>query len=352
MLDETAQVLQSDDILAEIKIGILLLNECELFVGMDDLILNLNDGEELRLDCIETDFFGRHSIFDFLFKRVDDEKGGKNMVLLIHDLEEVYQRVISLRQERNEAQMYATQLQIAHDKLKEAQLQLVANERMASVGLLAAGMSHEINNPLNYIFNGAALAKRHLDEDQLDDEHLNQMISIIEEGAERIKLVTGQLKIFDHSSQKEEKMVDIHQLIDYSIDLIKHRITDETEIVSKYTNEEVLIQSKSGRINQVFFNLLLNAYNFTREVDKPRIVVKTVCTDQIISVQVEDNGVGISDDIREQIFEPFFSTKKIAVGKGLGLSVTKMILKEYNGELFFESEKGSGTVFYVKLPKK
>lgn len=350
MLDEKGRSIQSDDILVTVPADSSILDESEVFFGMYELIDALDINEEFKLECVETEFLGRQSFYDFLIKRLEDVNAEKRYAVLIYDLEDVYRRVISLRQERNDAHIYADELKSAHEKLKATQLQLIANEKMASVGLLAAGMSHEINNPLNYIFNGTALIKRNLNGSLDGDEGVGQMLDIIEAGATRIKDVVSQLKVFDATGHNEEKIVDIHTVINHSIELIKHQLSDHTLIERKYAAEPLHLRCRTGKMNQVFFNLLANASNFTSKVAKPQISIETLEKEQCICILIKDNGVGIPDSIKHQIFDPFFSTKKLSTGKGLGLAVSKMIVKEHGGDLTFESEEGHGTTFCIQVP--
>lgn len=350
LLNEKGRSIQSDDLLVKVPTDSSILDESEVFFGMYELIDALDIDEEFKLECVETEFLGRQSFYDFLIKRLKDVNAEKRYAVLIYDLEDVYRRVISLRQERNDAHIYADRLKSAHEKLKATQLQLIANEKMASVGLLAAGMSHEINNPLNYIFNGTALIKRNLNGSLDRDESVGQMLDIIEAGAMRIKDVVSQLKVFDATGHNEEKVVDIHTVIDHSIELIKHQLSDHTQIERKYATEPLHLRCRTGKMNQVLFNLLVNASNFTNKIAKPQISIETLEKGQCIHILIKDNGVGIPDSIKDQIFDPFFSTKELSTGKGLGLAVSKMIVKEHGGDLTFESEVGHGTTFCIQVP--
>ena len=350
VMDGRGEVLLSDDCLTEIPLGISIMEEDGVFVGMMEVIDELEEGEEFKLDCIETDFFDRQSIYDFMIKRLPDEFSEKRYLLLIYDLEDVYRKVVDLRQERNEAQMYVDQLTMAHEELKQTQLQLVSSEKLASVGLLAAGMSHEINNPLNYIFNGAALIKRSLNGSLEKSPQVEEMLTIIETGANRIREVVAQLKLFDASSQNEEKVIDIHENIDHAVDLVKHQFEGNAEIKRHYLNEEVSLKCSPGKIKQVLFNLLMNAVNFTRDRKDPQIRVETKKEEKKLIVQISDNGVGIPKALKAKVFDPFFSTKKLSTGRGLGLSVSKMIIKEHGGDLWLESQEGVGTTCYISLP--
>ncbi len=349
LLDENGCSIQSDDILVQVPEGTKVLDASEVFMGMSELIHDLNIDEEFKMECIETEYFGRQSMYDFVFRRVQDETKNKRFVLLIYDLAEVYQKVNSFRQERNEAEIYAHELKAAHEKLKHTQIQLVANEKMASVGLLASGMLHEINNPLNYIFNGVELIKRDCN-GSTSNQKVVQMLDYIETGATRIQDVVGQLKFFDESGNQKETVVDVHEVIDHSIEVIGHQLSDQLRIEQSFHREPLYLQCSIGKINQVFFNLLINASNFTQGVEDPKVEIRTSLKDGNVLILFKDNGVGIPDNIKDQVFDPFFSTLKQSTGKGLGLSVAKVIVKEFKDELTFESKEGLGTTFCIQLP--
>lgn len=350
ILNDSGVVLSSDDTLIGISPGLQLLSDSDVFLGMSEFIDELALNEEFKLDCIETEFRGRSSIYDFLIKRLPDEKGRKVYLLIVYDLEDIYRKVIDLRQERNEVRIYAEKLSQAHSKLKQAQLQLVSSERMASVGLLAAGMSHEINNPLNYVFNGVALIKENLADPSIEIDKISEMLSIIETGAERIKKVVDYLKIFDSTGQSDRKEVDIHTTIDKTLDLVMFHSKGDTKIEKDYAAENIQVSCSPGKLSQALFNLLTNAITFVKEASNPRIKVATQKKEDQLFISITDNGVGIPMEIQKQVFDPFFTTKKMGTGKGLGLSVAHIIIEEHNGRLSFDSEEGVGTTFSIELP--
>ncbi|MEO9484369.1 MAG: ATP-binding protein [Ekhidna sp.] len=351
ILDKKGVALSSDDQLIALSPGTSLIKGNEVFLGLSEMVEELAVGEEFRLDCIEVEFHGRHSIYDFLIKRLPDEADEIRYLLLIYDLGNVYRKVINLRQERNETAIYAEKLASAHADLKQAQLQLVANEKMAAIGLLAGGMAHEINNPLNYIFNGVELIKRGINE-PTENQKVSEMLSIIETGATRIKKVVSNLKVFDSSGHNEQKLVDIHAEINQTLNLVKHRFKDNAEIILNYVPQNISLKCSPEKINQALFNLLLNSATFTNDVNKPRIEISTIRSENQLSVYIKDNGIGIPDAIQKQIFDPFFTTKKMGTGKGLGLSVAHIIIKEHQGKLTCESVEGQGTTFCIQLPLK
>ncbi|MEM9339333.1 MAG: ATP-binding protein [Bacteroidota bacterium] len=270
------------------------------------------------------------------------------------------------------------------DRLKDTQGQLVHSEKMASLGQLTAGIAHEINNPINFVFNGIDSLRRNLEDldtiltkyDILDKEladhatikeieeikvevdyedlkkDLTSLVFDIKEGAVRtIEIVKG-LRVFSRLDEEDMKDANINECLDATLVLLKNKTKDNIQVVKEYDDALPEILCYPGQLNQVFMNIISNAIQaIPEDRDNAEIKVATRITDGGISISLKDNGTGISDEVKERIFEPFFTTKPVGVGTGLGLSISYGIIEKHHGSLQVESELGKGTEFIINLPK-
>lgn len=228
--------------------------------------------------------------------------------------------------------------------------QLLISDRMASMGTLAAGVAHEVNNPLTAIIGGLELAS-----EELMNLGLERPLRLVEEArhaAERVRRIVGDLKAFSRSDDETTGPVDIEQAIDASIRMIQHEVKHHARLTTVYGHVP-LVQGNEARLGQVFLNLILNAAQAMpmARVEDNEIVVETLQTeDGRVQVEVRDNGPGIPDEIKKRIFDPFFTTKPIGTGTGLGLTICHRIVTELGGEISVETSLGRGTTFRTLLP--
>ena len=272
----------------------------------------------------------------------------------------------------------ALQVEIAERKNLEAQL--VQQEKLASIGQLAAGVAHEINNPIGYIFSNvgtlegylgdlfrmldayeqtpAALALRQLrDELQIDylKDDVPSLMRESKEGIQRVRQIVQDLKDFSHVDALQEwQIVQLHQGIDSTLNVVGSELRYKAEVVKEY-GEVPDIECLSSQINQVVMNLVVNAAHAMgdrsdRGGERGRIVIRTGSADGEAWFEVADNGSGIPKDVLPRIFDPFFTTKPIGKGTGLGLSLSYGIVQKHHGRITVDSEVGRGTTFRVTLP--
>lgn len=258
---------------------------------------------------------------------------------------------------------------------------MVQAEKMATVGGLAAGMAHEINNPLGVVLQGTETIERriladlpgnqeaaknhHLDLESLraylDDRQVLKMIDRIKEAGTRANGIVKNMLQFSRSSDTQKRLVRLPELIDHTIELAasdydlrrKYDFRD-VHLECDYDSKLPEILCAPTEIEQVILNLLKNAAQAMSEakgLDKPRITIRTRGKEELVRIEVEDNGPGMSEEVRKHIFEPFFTTKEVGVGTGLGLSVSYMIITvKHQGTLTVDSSPGKGARFTVKLP--
>jgi two-component system, cell cycle sensor histidine kinase and response regulator CckA len=229
---------------------------------------------------------------------------------------------------------------------KQMEIQLAQADRLASVGVLAAGVAHEINNPLVYILNNVSYALNELPPQYAE---LRDALREARSGAERVRDIVKDLKTFARSDERMGP-VDVRQVLEASIRVAENEIRFRAQLVRRY--EDTPPVEANARLGQVFLNLLLNAAHSIREGDPlgNRIVVSTFVADGRVGVSVDDTGAGIPREKLGKIFDPFFTTKPVGMGTGLGLSICRNITTALGGELQVTSEVGMGSRFTVWLP--
>jgi len=272
----------------------------------------------------------------------------------------------------------------AYDKMKSTQGQMVHQEKMASIGQLAAGVAHEINNPTGFISSNLtslnkytkrlsehieflediirssgdeakiAEAKQHQKKLKLNfiQEDITDLIAESLEGAERITNIVKNLKSFSRVDDTAAALTNLHECLDAALSIGWNELKYTTEVKKDY---QVIpeIYCSAQELNQVFLNLLVNAAQaMTQSGDKKlgEIVIGTATAEPWVVITISDNGSGIPAEILSRIFEPFFTTKDVGKGTGLGLSICYDIIQKHHGELTVESEMGVGTTFTIKLP--
>lgn len=279
----------------------------------------------------------------------------------------------ALREERAEQQSLIKQLQTTKDQLMQA-------DKMASIGQLAAGVAHEINNPVGYINSNIGILKEYLNElfkmldtyeqaeELLDPDSVQlQRISSLKqevkldflkediidllneslEGVTRVKQIVQDLKDFSHEEVEEWQWVDLHHGLDRTLNIVNNEIKYKAEVIKEY-GDLPLVECQSQKVNQVFMNLLVNAAHAIE--DRGEISIHTGFSDEWVWVEVTDTGKGIEPENKKHLFEPFFTTKPMGAGTGLGLSVSYAIVDKHGGRIDVESEVGKGTTFRVWLP--
>ncbi len=232
---------------------------------------------------------------------------------------------------------------------KQMEAQLAQSDRLASVGVLAAGVAHEINNPLVYIMNNLSYVLTHL------PDGLEELASALREarsGAERVRDIVKDLKTFSRSDSEKMEPVDVRTILDSAIKVAHNEIRHRAQLVRHY--DDIPPVDANARLGQVFLNLILNAAHAIGEGDvaNNQIAVSVERRDATgqVSVSIRDTGVGIPGDRLAKIFDPFYTTKPVGVGTGLGLSICRNITEALGGRIDVTSEVGVGSTFTVTLP--
>ena len=238
---------------------------------------------------------------------------------------------------------------------KRLEGQLVLSDRMVSVGTLAAGVAHEINNPLAYVTTNLDLIAEQLrDCTARTGETLGDMAELVEEarsGAERVRKIVRELKTFSRADEECRRVLDLPRVMDLAINMSFNEIRHRARLVKDYQNAPA-VEADESRLAQVFINLLVNAAQALPEgyahCNEIRVVIRTGLDGRAL-VEVRDTGCGIPPDILPRIFDPFFTTKPVGVGTGLGLSICHGIITALGGAIWADSIVGEGTVFRVAL---
>lgn len=247
-------------------------------------------------------------------------------------------------------------------ELREAQIQLIHSEKMASLGMLVAGVAHEINTPMGSITSNNDMFQRgfaklreyleHMSSEPPDDvikrmQVLEKLANVNEMACCRITNIVNSLRNFARLDEGEFQTVDIHEGIDSTLSLIEHLSRDRITFIKKYGDIKK-VSCYANQLNQVFMNILVNACQAIQ--DKGHVTIKTSAVGECILIEISDTGVGIAADKINKIFDPGFTTKGVGVGTGLGLSISYKIMEMHNGSIAVESEVGKGTTFTLKLP--
>ena len=290
--------------------------------------------------------------------------------------------------------MRTAELKTALNKLKQTQKQMIQSEKMSSLGQLVAGIAHEINNPVNFICGNITYIQEYtkdlLSLTQLYRKHyphpvpeiqasieqtdlafiehdLPQILSSINTGIQRIQNIILSLRNFSRLDEAECKEVNVHEGIESTLLILKHRLKQsstrpEIQIIKDY-GALPLVECYPGQLNQVFMNILANAIDALEEVNtqqteqgvnenSSKITIQTsMFNSQWIKIIISDNGPGISDSVRPNIFNPFFTTKPVGKGTGMGMSISyKIITEKHQGKLGCHSLPGKGTTFMLLIP--
>ncbi|MHB2154875.1 ATP-binding protein [Calditrichota bacterium GD2] len=237
-------------------------------------------------------------------------------------------------------------LQNSQAQLLEAQKQIYHAEKLASIGRLASGVAHEINNPLN----GIKHCVYAIEKEPQNQKQLKEYMALINEGLEHIESVVRKLLGFSRKSARDKEWVDLNQVVRQVVELLAYRLNQrQIDLQLQLAADLPPVYGDASLLQEVVMNLLLNGYDAVE--DGGRVIVRTeVLPSQQVRLTIEDNGMGINETELEKIFEPFYTTKEPGKGTGLGLSVALNIVQAHGGQIVAHSQPAKGTRFEVILP--
>ncbi|MGH8601236.1 MAG: ATP-binding protein, partial [Gammaproteobacteria bacterium] len=294
---------------------------------------------------------------------------------------QLLQQEVEVRQRAEETlRTVGAEQQALIQRLQETHDQLLQSEKMASIGQLAAGIAHEINNPVGFVNSNMGTLQTYIKTllDTLDGYELvvgqlvgrpelaariaelkqdgeidflkDDIVALMtesKEGLKRVKDIVQALKDFSHVGETDWLEADLHQGLNSTLNIVNNEIKYKAKVVKEY-GELPRVKCLASQLNQVFMNLLINAAHAIKETGT--ITIRTGCSNDWVWVEISDTGSGISTENLNRIFEPFFTTKPIGSGTGLGLSLSYGIMKKHGGRIEVQSEVGTGTRFTVHLP--
>jgi signal transduction histidine kinase len=315
---------------------------------------------------------------------------------VIQDITERKQAEVERKRAEAQLKQKAQDLEAALQELQQTQTQLVQSEKMSSLGQLVAGVAHEINNPVNFIYGNLKHATQYINDllhlvtlyqecyptpnpkVQAESEAIDldflmadlpKLITSMRVGADRIREIIASLRNFSRLDEAEFKTVNIHDGIDSTLLILQHRLKaradfPEIKIVKQY-GDLPLVKCFPGQLNQVFMNILVNGIDALEEWQEakgerqqadletfaPQITIWTETKGDRVLIRIADNGPGIPEDVQQRLFDPFFTTKPVGKGTGLGMSISYQIVeKKHSGSLRCTSIPGQGAEFAIEIP--
>ncbi|MBW4489149.1 MAG: PAS domain-containing protein [Trichocoleus desertorum ATA4-8-CV12] len=368
--------------------------EAEFFQSCDRLVMDTDQPEahiiesQLRAD-------GKQTWLDTSKVPLHNVEGQVVGILGIYeDITERQQADAVLRESEECLRQRTQQLEQTLKELQKTQSQLIHTGKMSALGQLVAGVAHEINNPINFIYGNLSHTNEYTQDllrllelyrqnypapatpiqvkgEEIDLEFLTEdlpkILSSMKVGAERIRQIVLSLRNFSRLEEAEMKPVDIHEGLDNTLLLLQHRLKERVgrfgvQVIREY-GQLPMVECYAGQLNQVFMNLLANAIDAVDELHQSdtdqsyqstfiRIETAVIDSDRVV-IRVADNGIGITESVRQKLFDPFFTTKPVGKGTGLGLSISYQIVAEkHGGELTCHSAPGQGTEFRIEIPVK
>lgn len=314
--------------------------------------------------------------------------------LLQQEIEERHKTELALRESETQLKNKARELENTLHQLQHIQVELFYAEKIFSLSQVVAGIAHEINAPINFIYGNLEYLNKHINDlikllqlynhlyprpyleikDLIKDidldfilDDLPHLLDSMKSGAEKINKMVFSLRNFAHHHQADQKFINLHDALDSVLQMLQYRLMPNYEhlaiqIHKNYAENLPLVECYVGQLNQVLLNLFNNAIDAIEDdPDENKIPQITITTELIkedqlptqVIIKIKDNGLGIAPEIQNQIFDPFFTTKAVGKGTGLGLSISQQIIVEqHHGELSCISELGKGTELIITLPIK
>jgi two-component system NtrC family sensor kinase len=272
-------------------------------------------------------------------------------------------------------------LENANKEIMDSQAMIVHSEKMRSLGQLVAGITHEINNPINFIYGNMVHLQNYsnalfeiisiyeslelnlAEEKRIELEKLKEgleldfikqdlpmLIKSCYEGTERTKNIIVDLKNFSRLEELVINDIDLPKEIETTLNILRNKSQDRIEVIKEYQDDIPLVEGYGGQLNQVFMNVIDNAIYAIKETGK--IYIRLRKTKNSVIIEFEDTGCGMTKEQQDKIFDPFFTTKPVGEGTGLGMSIGYKVVQNHNGKFIVNSVEGQGTKYTIELPIK
>jgi PAS domain S-box-containing protein len=295
----------------------------------------------------------RYPRFVSLSVRVANVSGSRVAICILRDVAEKKSMERDLITKHTELRNAYVSLEKANAEMRSMQETLVQSGKLAALGELAAGIAHELNQPLTAVKGFAheavtALSKRR------DPDAALSCLDEISRGADRMERIISHLRNFTRKSTADFELVDVHAIFEESLVMLDKQLKSRGITVEKHFGKQIpKVWANPFQLEQVFINLATNARDAieARKSGRGRITITTsLASDGLVEIRYADDGVGIAEAVKGKIFNPFFTTKEVGKGMGLGLSISYGILARLNASILVESEIGKGTIFTIRLP--
>lgn len=302
-------------------------------------------------------FFVKNHLLKLRQTERELEKHKKNLEKMVnektrkldHAIQELSESNEMLKEKNEIINQKNTDLKKILENLHRIEAKMHQADKMATIGVLTAGIAHEINNPLNYIMGGLTGLENYFDEKSISDKKISLYLQSIQEGVSRAGSLVAGLNQLSRNNDNYNENCDINNIIESCLIILNNQLKNKIAVVTNFISPGPIVRGNAGQLHQVFINLLVNAI---QSIDKKgSISIETGMYTDEIYVKIEDTGCGIDDDIMSKIMDPFFTTKEPGLGTGLGLSITYNIIREHKGEINFQSELNKGTIVIITLPK-
>ncbi len=373
-------------------------DDLELWLERVEKIIQLGKPCEFELRILRSD-----GALRYIFVKAQAIYNAGNVIKLFGTLQEITERKLAedaLRLSEGQLREKAAQLEVTLGELRSTQTQLIQTEKMSSLGQLVAGVAHEINNPINFIYGNVLHTSEYSSDllrlielyqqsypnptpeivaetEDIDlsfiQEDLPKMLQSMQVGVDRVRNIVLSLRNFSRLDEADMKPVDIHSGIDSTLLILQHRLKKDAlghgiEVVKEY-GELPKVSCYASGLNQVFMNVLSNAIDAVElgvEIDEktarlenplspifePKIVIRTeVCDRNFVRISIANNGPGMTEEVRSRVFDPFFTTKAVGKGTGLGLSISyQIVVEKHGGKLMCISSPNQGAEFAIEIP--
>ncbi|MEW6108728.1 MAG: ATP-binding protein [Nitrospirota bacterium] len=309
--------------------------------GIFELRNLINSGEFMNYETELISKSGRRFLASINGSTIENEKGEKIMhILIAKDKTEVYEMM---------------------SRVRESQMQLIHSGRLASLGEMAAGIAHELTQPLNAILLFARNSLKSLSDSNIKNDLIEENLTFIIDRVKKASSIIKSLKGFARKTEEEKILIDINCLIKDILKFLDDQLRLSDVEVELYLDENIpSVMAHNVRTEQVFLNIIQNALQAMGKTDNPKL---TICTsikeifdpdnlknNHYVVTSIKDNGEGMTPEIKDRIFDPFFTTREVGSGMGLGLSIVDRIIREHSGHIRVDSSHGHGSCFSVYLP--